>query len=176
MLTRKIGRWILLQSKDMLLFSLEMRLKDRSIPCVSLSRSFWHKHVLATVIAPQNQAPTFRAESLSSSTALSGALLEIQPSIVRSHFCTQNLGSQKLSYQIKHYLWANMNSLSAVTEYQIQGNSCLYSHTLDWLQWFQTSASFSLQCIPYHYPLRSHFTLCSPVSSLLLCCIKLYRK
>lgn len=45
-----------------------------------------------------------------------------------------------------------MSSLSAVTGNQTQGNSCLYSHIIDWLQSFQTLAFFSLQCIPYHYP------------------------
>lgn len=92
----------------------------------------------------------------------SGAPSEIWPSIVRSHLCTQNLGLQKLSYQIKRYLWANMNSLSGAAVNQIQGNSCLYSHILDWLQWFQTLACFSLQCIPYHYhPERPLHTLLS---------------
>lgn len=157
-------------------FLIEKEIQCKTISSVSMSRSFWQKCVSVSIIASPNQAPASTGESLSFSTDCSGAPSEMEPSVLRFPLCTQLSIPGKLSYQMKCYWWASMSSLWAVTGNQTQGNSCLYAHIIDWLQWFHTLAFFSLQCIPYHYPPRGHFTLGSPASFLLLFCIKLYGK
>lgn len=157
----------------MLFFFLKRRLKDLIDTFVQSVQKFMQEMCFSH---GQSRAPAFKAQRPPFSTALPRSSrwnLTINCKVL-----PLLAGPQKLSYQIKCYLWTNTNSLSAEARKQTQGNSCLYSHILARLQWFQTLylACFSLQCIPYYYPPRGHFTLCSPASLILLCCIKLYGK